>query len=230
MNDIAKRFQRDTADHEMTVLHDDGLYRHLLFHRVVRKPGEKLSRTDLYWFELITAPGSLIFQGDGESFVFRRLEDMFAFFRDSAWNGAPNIDYWAEKLTDGCDRVVVYQQEMLVQQVKEAVGEAKLDGLLAAVQEEVLDQLLDDSNWDRKLVDDFRFYVNGDDKYDYRKSPDFEFWCPLEWNCTGYHWWFLWACHAIVWGIAKYDAYRADKAEIAREVRDDRTRDAAGLE
>ena len=30
-----------------------------------------------------------------------------------------------------------------------------------------------------------------------------------EWEFKDYHWWFLWACHAIVWGIAQYDAAKA---------------------
>lgn len=36
--DIAARFARDTAQHEMTVLHDDGLYRHLRFQRTYWQP------------------------------------------------------------------------------------------------------------------------------------------------------------------------------------------------
>src|SRR3954463_11871038 len=102
----ANRFARDTADHQMTIVHDDGLYRHLRF----RNP----NRTWNYWFDLITYPGGLTFQGDGESFTFRRLEDMFEFFRQPA-NATINPSYWGEKLTGrgGRDSVMHYQQELL---------------------------------------------------------------------------------------------------------------------
>lgn len=198
--DMAKRFKAETAEHEMTVLHDDGLYRHVKF---------RGSRNEIYWFELVTAPGSLTFQGDGESFTFRRVRDMFEFFRDSTHDGAPNVRYWAEKLTDGRDRVMVYQQEMLEQHVKDAIAGTKLDDLEHEVTNEVLDQMLGDETYDRKLVDDFAFYVNGSDRYDWDKKPDFTFVGSLEWNCRDYYWWFLWALHGIVWGIAQYDAHKA---------------------
>lgn len=82
-----ERFNRDAADHEMTVLHDDGLYRHLRFKSPER--GE-------YWFDLITAPGSLTIDGDMGTFMFKRETDMFPWFgsdRDSI-----NPGYWSEKL------------------------------------------------------------------------------------------------------------------------------------
>ena len=43
-----ERFQADVARHGMTVLRDDGLYRHLRF----RRPD-----CSAYWFDLLTAPG-----------------------------------------------------------------------------------------------------------------------------------------------------------------------------
>jgi len=72
--DTAERFKRDTKDHEMTVLHEDGLYRHLRF----RKPAGGYSE---YWFDLVTWPGVLVIRGDMETFAFSRTEDMLAFFR-----------------------------------------------------------------------------------------------------------------------------------------------------
>lgn len=69
---IAVRFARDTAEHEMTILHDDGAYRHVTFHN--REHAWNM------WFELITVPGALIFQGDiGGGYSFRRTHDMFRY-------------------------------------------------------------------------------------------------------------------------------------------------------
>ena len=98
MSDIAARFTRDTANHTMIVLHDDGLYRHLRFQDTTwRPPLTKPLKSSFYWFDLITAPGTMIFEGDGESYVFRREEDMIGFFRSSAYKGRPNLHYWQER-------------------------------------------------------------------------------------------------------------------------------------
>lgn len=94
--DIAGRFQRDTATHRMTVLHDDGLYRHLRFrsHHLCND-AEYRPTSSFYWFDLITWPGSLAINGDCGSFVFSRITDMFEFFRSRY---GINPQYWAEKL------------------------------------------------------------------------------------------------------------------------------------
>jgi hypothetical protein len=33
----------------------------------------------------------------------------------------------------------------------------------------------------------------------------FQFYDTWEWDFRDYDWWFLWACQAIVWGIAQFD-------------------------
>ena len=203
-----QRFARDTADHTMTVLHDDGLHRHLQF----RNP----NRTWSHWFDLITVPGALIFQGDGETYAFRRLEDMFAFFRQTA-SDTINPGYWGEKLTGrgGRDGVMHYQQELLEGQINEVVAEAMaedpelLAGLPAAIKDEILDELVGDESLDRDRVVSFRFWANDADEFARpSKRPDFEFHDVWEWDTRDFDWWFLWACQAITWGIAQYDAYR----------------------
>lgn len=82
---LASRFNKWVADgtHAMTVLRDDGLYRHLRF----RKP----DRSE-YWFDLLTWPGNLTITGDMGTYTFARVEDMFTFF-----TGYINTHYWAEK-------------------------------------------------------------------------------------------------------------------------------------
>lgn len=202
--DIGERFARDTDAHQMTVLHDDGLYRHLHF----RQP-----KTGIYWFDLITVPGTLIFQGDGESYVFTRIEDMFEFFRGPV--GRINPQYWAEKLTSvRREGVMVYDEDIFKAHVEEAVTDALRDdptltGLTESVHQEVLDSDSGEIGFEElalRAVGDFAFYKNESDRYDYSKSPDFQFSDICDWNCRDYDWWFLWACHGIVWGIAQYDA------------------------
>lgn len=208
---MTERFARETAKHRMTVLHDDGLYRHLRF----REPEH-----GMYWFDLITIPGTLIFQGDGTSYTFRRIEDMFEFFRGPV--GRINPQYWAQKLTSTREEGVrVYQQELMQRHVEELASEAiedeakgvesaedrRLTGLGAAIRERVTDELIGDYSLDRDVVERFRFWADPGGEYAIpRKTPDFEFIDVWEWDCRDYDWWFLWACHAIVWGIACYDA------------------------
>jgi hypothetical protein len=202
VSDIAERFARETADHRMTVLHDDGLYRHLRF----RSP-----KNSFYWFDLITVPGSLIFRGDGQSFVFARLDDMFEFFRGPV--GRINPHYWAEKLTSHQrDEVKCYDRDIFERQVREAVDDAVRDGsapvgLVQAVQESLLDsEEIDYESGAREALRSFTFYKNPADCFDPRKQPDFQFHDTWEWDFRDYDWWFLWALHGIVWGIAQYDA------------------------
>src|SRR5689334_2637077 len=111
--DIRERFQRETAGHVMEIKHDDGSYRHLRFHN---------PKVSGYWFDLITTPWTLVFRGDGESFVFSRIEDMFAFFRGPV--GRINPGYWAEKLTSDRDSVMTYEEDLLKRQVADELKEA----------------------------------------------------------------------------------------------------------
>lgn len=41
----------------------------------------------------------------------------------------------------------------------------------------------------------------------------FRFYDTAEWDLSDYSWHYLWCCHAIVWGIAQYDAVRAAEAK-----------------
>jgi hypothetical protein len=239
--EIAERFQRETAEHEMTVLHDDGMYRHLRFNR----PGHSA-----YWFDLFTAPGVLIFQGDGDSYVFRRLTDMFEFFRSGIWaDGSLHINphYWAEKLTSDRDSVMKYDQDSFEQQVKEHVAEEILARTAPRGISRAIKDLLEngDITWEggaRRALEDFEFRTHTvtcacgasatfDDSIDasswgYRHlreskgehstttqfGDSFTFDDTWEWEFKDYDWWFLWACYGILWGIQRYDAVKAADA------------------
>ncbi|WP_239934216.1 hypothetical protein [Streptomyces sp. CBG31] len=194
-NDIAERFARDTASHQMTVKHDEGMYRHLLF----RSP-----KSSEYWFELVTWPGSLTMRGDvGDGYTFSRLADMFQFFRsDRQWGINPH--YWAEKLGGGRDSVKEYSEQALRQRVVEQfVNDARWGGVPAgtgkALRTWVLDEDLSSEHEARNILEDFA-------------HRGYEFSDVWEWNFRDYDPHFLWACHAIQWGIAQYDAAREQVA------------------
>ncbi|MEV4672666.1 hypothetical protein AB0K34_13510 [Actinomadura sp. NPDC049382] len=181
------RFLPDVAEHKLTVLHDDGLYRHLRF----QKPG-----TGFYWFDLITWPGNLAFKGDMGGFMFARITDMFEFFRGSQINP----DYWAEKLPDGRDSVRDYSSELFEQQVKEHVAQAILDREAPKGIGRAIRNLFEwgDTTWEDGARGEL-------ERFEYKGWRFDEVW---EWNFRDYTWQYLWACHAIQWGIGLYDAAR----------------------
>lgn len=188
---IARRFKNETAEHKMTVAHDNGLYRHLKF----RHTGKNYS--GYYWFDLITVPGSLIFRGDGESFVFACMDDMFEFFRMSAYKVEPNPTYWDEKVTSDQHSLKKFNYDLFVARVKEEFIEAARGSGVPPGTGRALLELAEeyDVTYEenaRQFLDDF-------------EHEGFRFYDTHEWDFRDYDWWFLWACHAIVWGIAYYD-------------------------
>lgn len=192
------RFKADTANHQMTVLHDEGLYRHLRF----QAPG-----SGFYWFDLVTWPGKLAFVGDGEGFVFSRLEDMFEFFRMS--RGRINPGYWAEKLVTNQDVARTHSVEKFNARVAEALTDVEDDypGVAAAWAEHVEDYDVNYGVNAREALADFRFKPHGAPA----EQAPLRFDDAWEWDLQDWHWWFLWACQGIAWGIGQYDALKADK-------------------
>lgn len=204
----AKRFAAETAKHQMTVVHDDGLYRHLRF----ANPS-----SSLYWFEIATTPGQLVFSGDGDSFVFRLADDMFQMFRESAASGTINASYWAEKVRTG--NAHSYSRARFEQYVEEQVAAA--EPYYRALRDDVQEEIFNDTIYDVDYESGALMAVLG---YTYHLStgPDakgnrapFRFKYVHEWDLRDFDWWFLFACHAIVRGIAQYDAVTAPKQVAA---------------
>lgn len=191
-----KRFERDTQHHTMRVLHDDGLYRHLLF----RDP-----ERSMYWYEIITWPGALTIRGDMGDYVFVRMVDMFEFF--GLTGAGVNPQYWAEKVTAGTDRVMAYSEKKARQLVTEHVdqlAEGLSTGLAKAFRKAVDSEVLAHPEFDFQdgaamLLRDFD-WGRGDNR---RTLVDilWDGWEPQEYTTH-----YLWCCHAIVHAIAQYEA------------------------
>jgi hypothetical protein len=112
--DIARMFERETADNTLTIQHDDKLYRHL----VMRTPG-----LGLYWSEVTTWPSRLAVAGDlGRAFVFCGTRDMFELFRGSRSYGSINPGYWATKL-DGEDGARDYSERKFRASITQALDD-----------------------------------------------------------------------------------------------------------
>lgn len=178
-------FMKDVANHKMEIIRDDGVFRHIRF----GKPG-----TIVASFDLITWPGRLCICGDMGTYVFRRLHDMFEFFRRS--DCRINEGYWAEKV-EAVDRhggITEFSPEVAREAVMAYLedGDGITDSIREAVDDEIMNRLDDGEFQFRQAVeefehDGFRFY---------------DFW---ERDLTEYTYHFLWCCHAIAWGVNRYD-------------------------
>lgn len=128
--DQYRQFARQTRRHRLSVLHQDGLYRHLR----VAQPD-----TRMWSWDVITWPGHLTIVGDvADGFTFTRIPDMLDFFDTTDYpdlDGVPyiNPDYWAEKLSyahRGRDVARTYSPDIFTEYVSFATEDAVFDGVL----------------------------------------------------------------------------------------------------
>lgn len=120
--EIAARFARDTARHEMTVKHEQGLYRHLKF----MNP----EHGSFGAFELITWPYNLIVKtGWAFHFDIDATEDMFDLFRRTALTGQINPGYWSEKVRAGRDEVEGFEPDLLKGEIASTLAQWMRDDL-----------------------------------------------------------------------------------------------------
>jgi len=224
-----ERFLRDVANHQMTVLRDDGLHRHVRF----KEPGNSC-----YYFDLITWPGYLCYTGDMGTFVFRRIDDMFEFFgHDRAYHAsrgralAINLGYWGEKLVavdangassggkakefdaDKFKRVINEYRVNWMRRGKEAgtLDKEQRRELWERVQDEVLDRVEDGEHYAFAAAHEFSYRADSSDNF--RRQPDWHFEDLWDHDFTEYTHSFVWCCYALSWGIQKYDEAKAAAAQ-----------------
>lgn len=195
-------FRQDVARHSMTVLRDDGVYRHLSF-----------CQPDHQWlhrFEIITWPGALCIRGDVGTYVFSRVHDMFEFFRSSMTTFDKlyiNDGYWAEKLiASECNGrrgagVMRYDPDLFVNEVKRRfVDHVRLN--MRGMPEERRDL--------RRAIEDEVLAYAEDETGAMRAASEFEheglrlsdFW---EVDVHAYTVHFIWSLYAISWAVWMYD-------------------------
>jgi hypothetical protein len=220
-------FLKDISEHRMTVLHEDGPYRHIRF----RKP-----QSINMWFDLVTWPNVLTIGGDMGTWTFSRVEDMFTFFRhrqkrlrDSRCNCPVcgrltsdlkiNPSYWAEKLQHGNytgrDGAKVWDQDTfqarLLDNLKDHFEDEpeKLAEVKAAVEEDVFRPHDGDGpHLMRHAAYEFthEFEEDSGKSHEERKRNQFQFEGMDIPSGMIYSYHFLWCLYAIVWGIQQWDA------------------------
>lgn len=201
------RFKRDAKAHTMTVLHNEGLYRHLR----LRNPAPGRSE---YWYDVVTWPGNLAIRGDfGQSYVFSVATDMFEFFAHHLHkDGSVEIDpqYWSEKLSSG-DQSRKYDDEVFKDDFREQarqmieggyIEEDQKDRFLAAIEEFFENEIYHDASTAIMSVESFEFWNNEEHEHSHKyRNEAIRFEEPWEWinHSTAYEWSYLWAC----WGIMR---------------------------
>lgn len=205
-----ERFQKDVAQHQMEVIRDDGVSRHVRFSR----PG-----SSCYRFDLITWPGVLCYTGDMGTYVFQRTNDMFEFFRTDRQHNPNkplpiNRPYWAEKLIatschgkdggaatefdeDKFRRIINKYRVDWMRRLKEDGRSAEeRRELWEAVESEVLCELDDHAERGRFAAYDFSHQI-GDETIYFEDLFEYDF--------TRFTHGFTWCCFALTWGIQQYD-------------------------
>jgi hypothetical protein len=194
---VLKQFEGDIANHEMTVIRDEGNYRHLRF----SPPGSYIMG-----FDVITWPGYLAYVGDMGDYVFSRTEDMLTFFRRE--DDYPiDFRYWAEKLQGpggGQDLAREYSVAVLKQKVEAWVKEYADSHELSGVQALELREAADEQVLDREMVEYSETFAHYYIREFEHAGISMES-LAEELDLKVYEFRFLWCCFALVWAIEQYD-------------------------
>lgn len=185
---IKKIFDDDIKDHKLTIIMDDGLSRH------IRLANPK---TMIRYYDLITWKRHLCICGDMGTYVFKRIDDMFDFFRGDKINSR----YWTEKLVSDS--------------MFGGYHEFDIDNFREIIKEEFEEWEFKDEVEKERVWADVEFSVLTMDPeteqtamtaaIDYKSDYDHEFGDFWETTITQYTHNYIWILHAIVHGIKLYD-------------------------
>lgn len=187
------KFLCDVDSHNMTILLNDGIYRHIRF----QNPG-----TNVYMFDIITWPDHLCYTGDMGSFLFKRTEDMFMFFRNEKTNDEGlyiNLSYWAEKCLagDNVNGIKEYSPDTFVQAIEDYLtNDETTDTIRKNARNELLPLKDEGEETVRQAVSNYEC-KDGNEVFTF---DDF-----FEYDLTDYTYHFVWCCYAIAWGVKMYD-------------------------
>lgn len=202
--EVLANFTKDTATHALTIIRDDGIYRHLRFKR---------PDSGVFHFDVITWPGHLAVTGDMGASVFSRLDDMFQFFRDDDGELGINPGYWSEKLVANDGDAQNFSSERFKQLIRERYD--------CHIKEHSGDDS-EKPEWADELWDDLTESVLGAESAESAYSAMSEFsgdYGDSHFEFTDIHdysrsmleydYHLLWRMFAIVYAIRAYDAAKA---------------------
>lgn len=185
--DVRTRIVNDLANHTISVLRNDGMYRHWR----CQKPG-----TWCMGFDIVTWPGSLCFTGDMGTYLFQRTNDMVAFMRDSCMS----YSYAAEKCVAHDGRLEAWSPEVFHEVMDERLRESDDGQYTVMIAGERKQRSIATTIEDIK-----RAYADYESEHDAIKAMyESRLWdgCDLP-SCKTYTFHFLWCLHAIHWFCQK---------------------------
>lgn len=196
-----EHFERVTADHQMRIIHDDDLYRELLF----ASPG-----TFMYSFTIVTWPNHLAINGDLDSgYTFSHIRGMIYFFQSDT---APiNPHYWAEKITNRAAQEATreYSQRAMEARVTQAlIDMADSEEMSCKVLTELWNQHVRNEMADMSTESDARRTI---ERFSYgnRCFPDVWEWGLRDWTHS-----YLLCCHAIRFAVETYTKSKQELKDV----------------
>lgn len=182
---VAKVCNADKPHGTLEVLQDQGAYRHL---RATTHGGFIL------WFEVVTWPGALTFQGPSGAWTFGRVvDDMAEYIKD-----APvDVPYWADLLLHHSNPAYVYAgEDRATRYVREAVRAAEdtFPDLAEAVEATFFSPY---ASADLKTEDGFLVSARTFEHDEFRFDVE-------NWDLKIIDSRFAYACHALSWAIEQW--------------------------
>jgi len=196
-----ERFLKDVANHEMEIISENGITRHIRF---------KNPATRNMYFDLTTFGDHLVFSGDMGTYVFQRVEDMFTFFRRDEMPDSANY-YWDEKLESICTRGgrKEWDEEMFIDSVYDHLKyhfedepKEKFEELKKFVESELSYKDLCCHQLCWGVLDELEYEIQHD-REEWEDIDFTDFWEGASCDDFTYH--YTWAQMAICWGVMKYD-------------------------
>lgn len=209
-------FLKNVENHYMTILKDDGIYRHLRFNKP--SPNSWDQR-----FEIITYPNGICYSGDMGSFVFERTYDMLGFFRHPDGELGINSGYWAEKcvaecVTDGVRQFDIDQVRSSIRNYWESYFYERTESDEAqSIWESIEKYILNSGDSEIEIVNAIWEYDSscawwrtgsGDRTSHFSLDDFFVDGCCL--YSKTYR--FLWCLWALSWAVIQYDKVKAENA------------------
>lgn len=186
---VAKTTKNRLKDHKLTVLKEDGLYRHYR----CNQPGSYING-----FDIITWPGSLTYTGGMGTYVFQRIPDMISFVERSCMS----FGYMEEKCVaaDRIDGIKQFYPELIEEEFqqlklnhdKEDYNYIRLKDKIEAVREEF-------SNYENP--DDALRVGIENELWDSADAPDFK----------DYNFHFLFCLHALQWFCNELNKFKTSE-------------------
>lgn len=199
MPDVKERFLNITKDHELSILLDQGLYKHLRLMNPKSSP---------YWFDITTWPNYLCISGDMGCYTFSRIEDMFDFFRDKKNKLTIEPGYWEGKLQAGAEgrptEITRRWSQLIFNKAVQNYFDQSIDDLsheeVIMLQNKVNNEILSCTGKCESMAAIYNF-----------ESPHLDF-IDFSCNCEELDFHYLWCCYAIVWAIQQYDNLKSEVA------------------